>query len=98
MAVILTETVEHNTVKTKATIVILMEHKPTKGYLDLTGRFPYRSAQGNQYMFVAYHVDSNAILEKAIKITKTWRSINDRLKKQTKSLTFISLIMKLRNK
>ena len=33
-----------------------------KGYLDLTGRFPYKSARGNQYILLVYDYDSNAIL------------------------------------
>ena len=74
------------TKKTRDTIAIILEYEPTKGYIDLTGRFPYRSAQGNQYIFVTYHVDSDAILVKAIKnreageITKAWKSINERLR------------------
>ena len=38
------------------------------GYIDLMGRFPFRSAKGNQYIMVAYHYDANAIIGKAIKI------------------------------
>ena len=38
-----------------------------KGYLDLIGRFPYRSGQRNQYTLVALFVDANAILVQAIK-------------------------------
>ena len=53
--------------KNKDIIAMIIEREPTKGYLDLTGRFPYKSAQGNQYIFVTYHVTSNAILAKAIK-------------------------------
>ena len=31
-------------------------------YTDNTGRFPVRSRSGNQYLMVAYHCDTNAIL------------------------------------
>ena len=31
-------------------------------YTDETGRFPIRSRTGNQYLMVAYHYDTNAIL------------------------------------
>ena len=31
------------------------------GYTDLTGRFPYKSARGNQYIMVLYDYDSNSI-------------------------------------
>ena len=36
-------------------------------YIDLTGRFPYRSAQGNEYILVAYHNDVNTILAQPLK-------------------------------
>ena len=39
-------------------------------YIDLTDRFPYKSACGNQYILVAYHYDANAILARAIKIER----------------------------
>ena len=50
--------------------------------MDLTGRFPYKSAHGNQYILVAYHYDANAILAQPIKnreaatITNGWKEIN----------------------
>ena len=65
---------------------MIIEQELTKGYVDLTGRFPYKSARGNQCIFVAFHVDSNAILVKAIKnresdeITKAWMYTNNKLK------------------
>ena len=31
-------------------------------YTDNTARFPFRSHSGNQYLMVAYHCDTNAIL------------------------------------
>ena len=58
------------------------------GFLDLTGRFPYRSSRGNQYILTVYDYDSNAILVKAIKnrqaetITNAWKSIVAKLEKQ----------------
>ncbi len=36
-------------------------------YINLTGRFPYRSAQGNEYILVAYHHDANASLAQPLK-------------------------------
>ena len=38
-----------------------------KGYCDLTGRFPYKSSRGTQYLFVMYDYDSNAILFEGLK-------------------------------
>ena len=48
---------------------------------DLTGRFPYRSSRGNQYVMVMYHYDSNVIwgvpLQKrtAADIVDAWESL-----------------------
>ena len=42
-------------------------HLKEKAYSDLTGRFPHMSSRGNQYLFVLYDYDSNAILSRAIK-------------------------------
>ena len=47
--------------------MILDPSAQTVGYWDLAGRFPYRSAQGNQYIMITYHVDSNAILLQPLK-------------------------------
>ena len=55
-------------------------------YIDLTGRFPYRSAKGNEYLFVAYHFDGNAILAEPIKnreslaIVTAWEKLNSNFK------------------
>ena len=55
------------------------------GYISLTGRFPFRSAKGNQYLLVAYHFDANAIYAKPIKnresnsITVAWEVINKKI-------------------
>ena len=29
--------------------------------MDLTGRFPHKTSRGNEYVLIAFHVDSNAI-------------------------------------
>ena len=36
-------------------------------YSDLTGKFPVRSFKGNQYIFLAYIYDANAILVRPMK-------------------------------
>ena len=36
-------------------------------YTYQTGRFPYRSSQGNTYIMVAYHYEANVILVEPIK-------------------------------
>ena len=40
------------------------------GYFVLTGRFPQRLSQGNQYLMVGYHYDANLILGIPIQITQ----------------------------
>ena len=46
--------------------VLLNPQEIATGYMDLTGRFPKRSSQGNEYILVAYHYNTNLI--KAIPI------------------------------
>ena len=36
-------------------------------YTDLTGKFPVRSHKGNQYIFLTYVYDDNAILVRPLK-------------------------------
>ena len=38
-----------------------------KAYMDLTGKFPYMSSRGNQYLLVMYDFDSNAIVVEPLK-------------------------------
>ena len=65
--------------------MVLETGEQNKGHMDLTGRFPYKSAQGNQYILVIFHVNANAILAEPIKnreaetITKGWEKINNRI-------------------
>ena len=53
---------------------IIETEKASKEFLDLTGRFSYRSAQGNQYVMAANHMDTKAILMQAIKTVYLIRS------------------------
>ena len=79
-----------NTPKTHNCFLTLCNPSQNKqtGYLDLTGRFPYRSSRGNQYILTVYDYDSNAILVKAIKnrqaesITSAWKTIVAKLERQ----------------
>ena len=58
----------------------------SKTYSDLTGRFPVQSSRGNNYIFVAYHPDANAILVEPLKnrqaatIVAAWTTVTTRLK------------------
>ena len=54
-------------------------------YADLTGRFPYASARGNEYIFVMYDFDSNLIQGEPIKnrqaktIVDAWEKLHNNL-------------------
>ena len=56
-------------------------------YTDLTGRFPQKSSQGNQYLLIGYHYDTNCILALPLKdrtatsITKMWIKLHNIFKK-----------------
>ena len=71
--------------KTNAVIYSTIQ-STDKAYLDLTGRFPYCSSRGNQYILIGYHYDSNTILgvplknRQATTITIGWNTLNDKLK------------------
>ena len=66
---------------------------------DLTGRFPYRSSRGNQYVMVMYHYDSNVIwgvpLKKrtAADIVEAWESLIKKLLRVDLNQTCSKLIM-----
>ena len=73
-------------VKTNEVLFKLFETSETGiTYTDQTGRFPYRSSRGNEYIMVAYHYDANVILLQPIKnrqattLTTAWEIIHDRL-------------------
>ena len=63
---------------------MIFDSSPTGlSYIDLTGRFPYLSVRGNEYILVAYRYDANAILAQPFKsrqaenITAAWEKINE---------------------
>ena len=54
--------------KTNVVIYKMIKLKPTeRGYIDLTGRFPYQSSRGNEYIIIGYNYDGNCVLAEAIK-------------------------------
>ena len=63
----------------------LADNIPGVLYSDQTGRFPVRSYAGNQYIFIAYVYDENAILMRPLKdqsdnsMVKVFREIYDYL-------------------
>ena len=54
---------------TQRTNNVMVDLQPITGktYSDLTGRFPTISSRGNQYIFIMYDYDSNAILAEPIR-------------------------------
>ena len=71
-------------IKTNDVVYKIEPITPTnKAYTDLTGRFPYRSSRGNEYILVGYHFDGNAILAVALKnrtagaITDAWTTLDE---------------------
>ena len=58
----------------------------SKSYSDQKGKFPIKSATGNQYVFILYHHDTNSIHTTPIKsrhtihITEAWEKICNLLK------------------
>ena len=68
--------------KTNDVLYALIDSKSGLGYMDLTGRFPYQSSRGNNYLMVAYNYDANAILVEALKnrqaasIVDAWKIIH----------------------
>lgn len=72
---------------TNETIAFIIDPKQLKkGFFDLTGRFPYTSSRGNNYIFVLYDFDSNAILSTPLKsrlageIKNAWERLHDKLR------------------
>ena len=51
----------------RAAYIVIDKKELSTGYQDLTGRFPVRSTQGNEYVLVGYHYDANCILGLPIK-------------------------------
>ena len=57
-----------------------------KNYMDLAGRFSYQSSTGNNYIYLSYHYDANAILLQPLKnkeadsIKEAWLANNTRVK------------------
>ena len=47
--------------------IVVPFNQKSIAYSDLTGRFPYKSSRGNEYLLVVYDYDSNAILVEPLK-------------------------------
>ena len=59
-------------------------HNQNNTYMDLAGRFLYKSSRSDEYSLIAYHVDVNAILDISIKnrhaqtITNAWKQLHNK--------------------
>ena len=83
---------------TKTLFSKLLPYTPKElAYGDLTGRFPFKSSRGNEYIYIVYDYDSNAILAEAIPnrqaktITDAWNKIYKRLTKNGPSFNHFIL-------
>ena len=71
-------------VKKHEVVYAILHDNDITAYTDLTGRFPYRSSRGNEYLLVGYHYDANAILAQPLRnreaqtITEAWEILNKR--------------------
>lgn len=67
----------------KVNAIIQLPHSKT--YTDQTGRFPYQSSQGNNYVMVSYDYNANTILTHPIKnreastLVEAWTALHVRL-------------------
>ena len=70
-------------VKTKEVVHAIVDLNDLVAYGDLTGKFPYRSSRGNQYLLIAYHYDGNNIQgvplqnREAATINKAYKELNE---------------------
>ena len=72
-------------IKTNDVVYNIIEASPKDlAHTNLTGSFPYQSSRGNEYIFVGFHYDANAILVEPIKnrqagtLTDVWSKMNTR--------------------
>ena len=70
-------------IKSHDVVHAIVDTKDLIAYSDLTGKFPYRSSRGYQYLLVSYHYDGNHIRAEAIKnreattLTAAWEKLNE---------------------
>ena len=64
---------EPDNIKTSDILCTVIDSKElkSKSYSDQTGCFPINSAQGNHYIFLTYHYDTNTIHAVPIESTHT---------------------------
>ena len=75
----------HRSLRSSNQVAYVLIHKSTisTAYQDLTGRFPYKSSSGNEYVLIRYHYDANCIIghpvkdHKAATLTKAWQNLHN---------------------
>ena len=76
-----------NVKSNRVAYVVIDKKELSTGYQDLTGRFPVRSTQGNEYVLVGYHYDANCILGHPVKnrsaqtLTAAWEHLHKEFSK-----------------
>ena len=68
----------------KVAYVVIDRKHLSRTYQDLTGRFPYKSGQGNEYILVGYYYGANCILAQSVKnrtvtaLTEAWQILHNK--------------------
>ena len=75
--------------RTNDVIAVITPFKQSRqAYSDQTGKFPYKSSRGNEYLLIVYDYDSNAILAEPLKskaaasIRDGWKKIHEKLERR----------------
>ena len=67
-------------------ITIVTKNELKKAYLDQTGKFPFISSLGNNYVFVMYNYNKNTIFTKPLPsrwaktIADAWKNVSNKLR------------------
>ena len=82
-------------VRTKDVVYAVLREEDV-AYIDLPGKFPRRSRQGNRYLLICYHYDGNMIWAEPIKsreggvILKAWHTLREKFERAgTKPNTWV---------
>ena len=77
-----TESPTPNTKNHQVAYILIDKDKLNTAYQDLTGRFPMRSNQRNEYTLIGYHYNSNCIIVNQVKnqtaqvLTTEWENLH----------------------
>ena len=71
-----------NVKENQVAYILINKKEITTAYQDLTGRFPFKSSRGNEYVLIGYHHNANCILahpvqdRKAPTLIKAWEHLH----------------------